>query len=536
MTISESVNDCDVILGKSMPMDTTLTEEDEDMLLQTVESTGDQTLASNDIFNMETLLSSINHCPEGAAKDKCVKNVSPAQPPLQPTSVYAGGTVDFGQAVLLDMQMVYHRGYGVLIKEIAFRVWNDSIVQCLNMKHDWSTVPAHLISKCEGKYYDVYTGMNVEDGELSYDDRIVANILSGVQIVFLKGANKKTALSNVYKRLGTNCTLTGSPTTFVTDVNVAAYQEPIIVNVDASTANDQDRALCKENNISMADFSFQFVYSHLNVYIQMLYDIPYTTTDTIYFTNVVSKDPRYNLAGRGRVVCLCHTDHSSGGRIKSFGKRQRCSLMNLSILDTLWFKGRDTLFRRMVKEESEQHQRQKRRRQSQLSQDVPCSTSYYHEKPYSYERPQHSYKLPTGPLPDFEHQQRPRLSSARYSEAELNDKHWPRLNEKRWVARRHHGQSYTDNQRSFNPNHHGHTSDLQMYKQNPHIDIGVGRIDNQGAIRRFQDNYNEYYDTLQHEFPRAIRHNRKHSRYNREKIYAGRVYKKNRDKAIRGFM
>lgn len=285
----------------------------------------------------------------------------------QPVDVSSDGTcqmtvpntqsaINPDRVIILDIQMVFHRGRGALIKELAFKVWSNSQVFGLNMKHDVTDIPAHLLVNYDGSYYDVFTGMNLESGEYDYDDKVIANTLKDFSVVFVKGANKKAVLANVYKRLDSIDSLVNSAEKALSDGR-AAYQKPTIINVDGQTADDEDRLFCSTNGMTMATFSFPFVYMNMHLYIKMLYDrshgFAYNPMEILYFNNVVSKDPRYDILGKGRVVCICQSDHSCGGAIEYFGKKQRCSLLNISILENLWLRGQDTLFRRLVKSERE---------------------------------------------------------------------------------------------------------------------------------------------------------------------------------------
>jgi len=473
--------------------------DDEEMLLQTDDPTESQeVVTSASVFNMESLMSSITSSLDAQDQNACL---TLSRPPV------SNNIIDFNQAILLDMQMIYHLGYGALIKEIAYRVWNDTNVRCMNFRHYWTDVPVHLVSEYKNQHYDVYTGMCLQEGEYVYDDSIIASMLSDVRIVFLKGANKKTALSNVYKRLLKDAT---QKETNNTGGEAIIPREPIIINVDASTADDEDRLLCKENNISMADFSFPFVYANMGVYINMLYDIPYATTDTLYFTNVVSKDPRYNLAGRGRVVCICQNDHSSGGRIKNFGMKQRCSLMNLSILDTLWFKGRDTLFRQLIQEE--RAKRERRKRNTQIQQRHQEAT---------LQRNDIEQSLTAHRWPKAEQRQHNNNKYRQYP-ALVYKRRWQPPNQEYWYGKGPSQKQRPPRQRAWRP----------WYEHDVRFPHSVrDYINNQKSVNRFLNKY-ESYDMSQHDFVPAIRNNRPHCKRAREDIHSSRVYKRNRDKRV----
>lgn len=281
-------------------------------------------------------------------------------------------TIKPEEIALVDIQMVYHRGRGSLIKELAYKPWNSSNIYTVNLKHDVTDVPSHLVVKNEGCYYDLFTGMDLETGEYPYDDRCIANLLNGARMVFLKGSKKKSVLASVYKRLNSKGTRDGN------NNDTHTYRQPIIINVDGHTADDEDRAICKKNKMAMALFSFPFVYTHMHVYIKMLYGMPGTLPpnpmDIVYVTNVLSKNPSYNFSGRGRIVCICHNDHSRGETIEASNVKPRCALFNLSILENLWFRGNDTLFRRLVKAERDE-ELQKKKIQLQTQQQ---------QKPYQY--------------------------------------------------------------------------------------------------------------------------------------------------------
>lgn len=280
--------------------------------------------------------------------------------------------VNLDQAVLLDVQMVFHRKRGPLVKEMAFRVWNNGGVTGLNMRHDVVDVPPHLrraVVSRNGRYFDVFTGMDLQSGDYDYDDGVLAEMLKPYAILFVKGANKKTALSNLYDRL--NRTPTPKAEGMATGPlakDASVYERPLIINVDGQTANVEDREFCSNNGITMATFSFPFVYANMHVYSKMLRDVSRAQgmVDVCYINNAMARDPGFDVFGNGLIVFVCHNDHSHGGANGCFGKKQRCSLVNLSILENLWAKGRDPLFRRLVGQEREEeakrrkHQRQAR--------------------------------------------------------------------------------------------------------------------------------------------------------------------------------
>jgi hypothetical protein len=340
-----------------------LTEDEENVLLQNDKWEDVEIMEQDDGVGNDVC----------AANGKCQMDVADSQQ----------AKINMDQAIMLDTQMIYHRGRGNLIKELAFKVLNSGNMFAISMKHDIADVPAHLLVNYRGKYYDVFTGMDLEAGECEYDDKTVANTLKDFSLVFVKGANKKTSLANVYNRLNSKDIVKNDDDNNNNNnnnngenilCNVGVYRKPIIINIDGQTADDEDRLFCSANGMTMAKFSFPFVYKNMYLYIRMMYDTSLDSTsnptDILYANNVLLHDPRYDILGRGRVICVCHSDHSCGGSIGYFGRRQRCSLVNLSILEHLWWRGQDAVFRNLLRSERESmssssHQRQNKRRQIQ---------------------------------------------------------------------------------------------------------------------------------------------------------------------------
>lgn len=237
-------------------------------------------------------------------------------------------------AVLADLQMVYRTGVGYLIKEMALKAMGGGgAVCCVNFRHTTENVPEHRVVRGErGRVYDSFTGLDLADGDLTYSDENAIAPFSGASVVFVKGQNKKTCLLATFER--------------------ARAAPPPVVNIDGQTADANDRAFCAANDLPMAVFSFPYIYDHLSAYARMLDDTRSTTVPTpVYVDNAAVYDRRYTVAGRGRIVCVCHSDHAAGGRPFD---RHRCALFNLDILDHLWVRGHDALFRRFAERERRQ--------------------------------------------------------------------------------------------------------------------------------------------------------------------------------------
>lgn len=259
--------------------------------------------------------------------------------------------LDLDYAVLFDAQLVYHRGRGMFIKEMAFKWFTSTAMYNVNLAHDTADVPAHLVVKRgsdeQRHHYHRSTGLELKTGDMAYDDRIVAASLAGARVIFLKGANKKSSLISVFDRLEKEQENDGGATV-TTATTGSVYTRPTVVNVDAHTANDEDRLMCQTYGIPLAAFSFTYVYANFDAYLNVLLETDSPsggcTKDVVYVNNVLAADAKYNVSGRGRVVCICHCDHSRGGTVKTFSSKQRCSLLNLSILHNLWYNGLNEVF------------------------------------------------------------------------------------------------------------------------------------------------------------------------------------------------
>lgn len=249
----------------------------------------------------------------------------------------------FCNPIILDIQMIYHTDdKSIYIKELAFKNLNDNSVYSYEFRHKTDLLNHRIIKyNNDNNIYDIFTGLDISNGDIMYSDNAIIEILKNFDLILLKGGNKKRILEELYTR----CKLVD--------------KVPLIINIDGNTACDKDRIFCKNHNVTLASFSFPFVYRHFQIYLNMLcnnYVDPlyvYNTNgafndfNTIYVHNILSKDKNINIFGRGRVVCVCKNDHSYGGNSDEFGN-ERCALLNMNILENLWYKGMNKNFRKHI--------------------------------------------------------------------------------------------------------------------------------------------------------------------------------------------
>lgn len=244
--------------------------------------------------------------------------------------------------IILDIQMIYHTDdKSIFIKELAFKNLNDNSVYSYEFRHETDLLNHRIIKyNNDNNIYDIFTGLDISNGDVMYSDNAIIEILKNVDLILLKGGNKKRILEELYTR----CKI----------IN----KVPLIINVDGNTACDKDRIFCKNHNVTLASFSFPFVYRHFQIYLNMLcnnnnpsfvYNVNGTFNDcnTIYVHNILSKDKNINIFGRGRVVCVCKNDHSYGSNADEFGN-ERCALLNMNILENLWYKSMYKSFRKHI--------------------------------------------------------------------------------------------------------------------------------------------------------------------------------------------
>lgn len=245
--------------------------------------------------------------------------------------------------IILDIQMIYHTDDKcIYIKELAFKNLNDNSVYSYEFRHKTDLLHHRIIKyNNDNNIYDIFTGLDISNGDVMYSDNAIIEILKNFDLILLKGGNKKRILEELYTR----CKIID--------------RVPLIINVDGNTACDNDRVFCKTHNVTLASFSFPFVYRHFQIYLNMLcnntepsfvYNInggTFNDYNTIYVHNILSKDRNINIFGRGRVVCVCKNDHSYGSNAHEFGN-ERCALLNMNILENLWYRGMNKSFRKHI--------------------------------------------------------------------------------------------------------------------------------------------------------------------------------------------
>lgn len=250
--------------------------------------------------------------------------------------------------IILDIQLLEtKRGY--LIKELAYKsfpcqtpenaiIWPvpDRSLHYACYRHDPRDIPSHRTIRVNGRVHDRFTGLEICGGDVAYSDEEVVHELACYNLIFLKGHNKKRMLCELFKRTA----------------NVAAFELPKIVNVDSSTMEEEDRSFCQKHLVSGADFSFKFVYKHFSAYLKMVFEQnEYTWTDApVYLSNIIVKDEGLRVFARGRPLWVCPRDHACGQQHFS---TQRCAVLNVGLLETLWYMMRDEHYRKLLKEESQ---------------------------------------------------------------------------------------------------------------------------------------------------------------------------------------
>lgn len=248
---------------------------------------------------------------------------------------------------IMDIQMIYYKEHGFVIKELAYRPLNDRNVYSMTFKHD-GTIPGR-VRVYHGRAYDSYTGLELEAGEYQYSDYAVADVLNNLDVVFVKGGNKKRLLTNLWNR--------------VCESVPERYNRRLkVVNVDANTVETEDAEHCRLAGRPPVNFSFPFIYQHFDVYMDML-NIPLratagivcnpiyhdsATTLPVYVNNALLHHyGKHSIAGKGRCVCICHNNHVGGNETYTM---QRCAIMNLGLIETLWYQQRNVLMSRIVKD------------------------------------------------------------------------------------------------------------------------------------------------------------------------------------------
>lgn len=247
--------------------------------------------------------------------------------------------------ILLDIQMVATRN-GYRIKELAYKSLPlhtpfggymgpslDLSMHYTCFRHDPTNVPSHLTVEVGGAIHDRYTGLEIAGGAERYTDEHVVHQLKQYNLIVVKGHNKKKLLRLLFERH-----------------NHSVPEQPTIVNIDATTSDDDDREFCRRNNMTLAKFSFRFVYRRFAPYLALLFDHNehWWTDREVYLNNAALCDARYGVVARGRSLWVCPHDHSCGRR---WFTTQRCSAMNVGMLETLWFMMREREYTKLAKNE-----------------------------------------------------------------------------------------------------------------------------------------------------------------------------------------
>lgn len=280
-----------------------------------------------------------------SAVESSFSSYASQMPDVRKTSTGVMATAIAYRPILLDLQLLKTTN-GYLIKELAFKTplyWtihdtNIPLLDCslhyVCYRHDPANVPKQRTILVNGTLCDSYSGLAIECGDYYYSDAQVLHDLRHCDLIFLKGHNKKRALLELFARNAKYRT---------------GHGRPRVVNVDATTMDDEDAAFCEQHLAGgPARFSFKFVYRRLLVYFTLMCrkNTPTPIDQAIYLTNAVVGDNRYNPFTLGRPIWICPHDHTCGGK---WFESQRCAALNVGILETLWFQMRDNEYRELVK-------------------------------------------------------------------------------------------------------------------------------------------------------------------------------------------